>query len=72
MLHRSASIGGLRFFFRPKWRLNGAGSLVLKVGKDTRPINDAPFSTGLSLPRFFKFALGIAHASALYSINLRV
>ena len=59
-----------RFLFRPKRRLDGAGSFMLQVGHDPGPIHDAALSPRQSLLRFLELALGVAHSTAPDSVEL--
>ena len=53
-----------RFRIWPKWWLYGASPLMLDVGENVRPIDDAALGSREALTRGFKFALRIPHAPA--------
>jgi hypothetical protein len=58
--------------FRPKRRLNGARSLVLQVGQDPGPVQNASFSPRQLPLRLFELALGMAQTLALDWIELLI
>ena len=60
----------VRFLFRPKRRLNSAGSLMPEVGKYAGLVKDAslgPCQSTLCLP---KLAFGVPHSAASCSVEL--
>lgn len=62
----------LGLFLRPKRRLDCARSLVLQVGQDPGPVQDAPFSPRQLPLRFLELAFGMAHTLALDWIELPI
>jgi hypothetical protein len=59
-----------RFLFRPKRRLNSAGSLMPEVGKYAGPVKDASFGPCQSTLCLPKFAFGVPLSAASGSVEL--